>query len=60
MERKFEKGDIVILTSGMYTNIKKGTLGVVLEPVTQSKILLTVHINGEVWSFKEYEFDLIA
>ena len=60
MERKFEKGDIVILTSEQYTNIKKGTLGIVLEPITERRVLLTVHIADGVWSFKEYEFDLIA
>ena len=60
MERKFEKGDIVILTNEMYINIKKGTIGIVLEPRTEWKVLITVHIADGVWSFAEDEFDLIA
>ena len=60
MERKFERGDIVILTNADYLNIKKGTVGVVVEPRTQYKILVTIHIDGGVWSFREDEFDLVA
>ena len=60
MERKFEKGDIVMLRIGDYRDIKKGTLGVVIEPRTHWKTLVTIHIDGGVWSFKEDEFDLIA
>ena len=60
MESKFEKGDIVILTNGDYRDIKKGTLGVVIEPRTQWKILATIYIDGGMWSFREDEFDLIA
>ena len=60
MERKFEKGDIVMLRIGDYRDIKKGTLGVVIEPRTEWRVLMTVHINGQAWSFKEHEFDLIA
>ena len=57
---KFAKGDIVILKCGDYRDIKKGTIGVVTEPTTQWKYLMTVHIDGETWSFRENEFDLIA
>lgn len=60
MERKFEKGDIVILRNGDYRDINKGTLGVVTDPITQWKYLMTVHIDGGTWSFREDEFDLIA
>ena len=60
MERKFEKGDIVMLKIGDYRDIKKGTLGVVIEPRTQYKILVTIHIDGGAWSFREEEFDLVA
>ena len=60
MERKFEKGDIVILTVRDYVNIKKGAVGIVVEPRTQHKILVQIHINGATWSFTENEFDLIA
>ena len=60
MERKFEKGDIVMLNRGDYINIKKGSLGVVMEPRTQYKILVTIHIDGGAWSFREEEFDLVA
>ena len=60
MERKFEKGDIVMLRCGDYVNIKKGTLGIVTEPRTQWKVLVTIHIDGGEWSFREDEFDLIA
>ena len=60
MERKFEKGDIVMLRCGDYINIKKGAIGVVTEPRTQWKVLVTIHIDGGEWSFREDEFDLIA
>jgi len=54
--RKFETGDLVTLTHPDYKDIKKGTTGIVLDPVTQWKVLMTVHINGDVWSFPEREF----
>lgn len=60
MERKFEKGDIVMLRTGDYRDLKKGTLGVVIEPRTQWRALVTIHIDGGEWSFREDEFDLIA
>ena len=60
MERKFEKGDLVMLKCADYRDIKKGTLGVVIEPRTQYKILVTIHIDGGAWSFREEEFDLVA
>ena len=60
MERKFKKGDLVMLNSGDYINIKKGTIGIVTEPITQRKHLVTVHLDGKDFSFREDEFDLIA
>ncbi len=57
---KFAKGDIVMLKCGDYRDIKKGTLGVVTAPTTQWKYLVTIHIDGGEWSFREDEFDLIA
>ena len=56
MERKFNKGDLVTLTNPDYRDIKKGTLGIVIEPITEWKVLMTVHINGDTWSFPEHEF----
>ena len=56
MERKFNKGDLVTLNIGDYRDIKKGTLGIVIEPTTEWKVLMTVHINGDTWSFPEHEF----
>lgn len=53
--RKFETGDLVTLTHPCM-NIKRGTIGIVLDPVTQWKVLMTVHIDGGVWSFPEREF----
>jgi hypothetical protein len=54
--RKFNKGDLVTLTNPDYRDIKKGSLGIVIEPITEWKVLMTVHINGETWSFPEHEF----
>ena len=56
MERKFNKGDLVTLTNPDYRDIKKGSLGIVIEPTTEWKVLMTVHINGDTWSFPEHEF----
>ena len=56
MKRKFNKGDLVTLTNPDYRDIKKGTLGIVIEPITEWKVLMTVHINGDTWSFPEHEF----
>lgn len=56
MEPKFNKGDLVTLTSPDYLDIKKGTIGIVIEPRTQWKILVTIHIDGGAWSFREDEF----
>ena len=56
MKRKFNKGDLVPLTNPDYRDIKKGTLGIVIEPITEWKVLMTVHINGDTWSFPEHEF----
>ena len=56
MERKFETGDLVTLTNPDYRDIKKGSLGIVLEPVSPPKHTMLVHINGGQWSFPEREF----
>jgi hypothetical protein len=56
MERIFETGDLVTLTCPDYRDIKKGTLGIVMEPITEWKCLMLVHIGGQQWSFPEHEF----
>jgi len=57
MNRIFETGDLVTLNTGNYRDaIKKGTLGIVIEPITERKIHMLVHIDGGRWSFPEHEF----
>ena len=56
MERKFETGDLVTLTNPDYRDIKKGTVGIVIDPVTEWIKMMLVHINGGQWSFPEWEF----
>lgn len=56
MTPKFNTGDLVTLTNPDYRDIKKGTIGVVIDPTTQWKRLMLVHINGAEWSFPEHEF----
>ena len=56
MKRKFETGDLVTLTNPDYRDIKKGAIGIVIEPTTEWKRLMLVHINGAEWSFPEHEF----
>ena len=56
MTRKFNTGDLVTLTNPDYRDIKKGSLGIVIEPITEYKRMMLVHINGEKWSFPEWEF----
>tara|TARA_B100000035_G_C20929694_1_gene522465 strand:- start:702 stop:902 length:201 start_codon:yes stop_codon:yes gene_type:complete len=56
MERKFEKGDLVTLTNPDYRDIKKGTLGIVMEPINKRRYLMNVWIDGQSWSFPEHEF----
>jgi|9_EtaG_2_1085328.scaffolds.fasta_scaffold00612_18 hypothetical protein len=54
--RIFNKGDLVTLNIGDYRDIKKGTLGIVVEPIGGRRCLMTVYINGQQWSFPEREF----
>ena len=56
MKSNFEIGDLVTLTSSDFRDLKKGTIGIVIEPITQGKTLLTVHIDGGRWSFTERDF----
>ena len=56
MKRIFETGDLVTLTCPDYKDIRKGTIGIVMEPVNEYKYMMQVWIDGEVWSFAEREF----
>lgn len=56
MKRIFEAGDLVTLTCPDYKDIRKGTLGIVVEPITEKKYMMLVHIDGQCWSFPEHEF----
>lgn len=56
MKRIFETGDLVTLTSPDYRDIKKGTLGIVVEPINERRCLMNVWIGGQSWSFAEHEF----
>ena len=56
MERKFETGDLVTLTNPDYRDIKKGTLGIVMQPINERRYLMNVWIGGQSWSFPEHEF----
>lgn len=56
MKRIFEKGDLVTLNTDTYRDIKKGTLGIVIEPINERRCLINVWINGQSWSFCEHEF----
>ena len=56
MERKFETGDLVILTCPDYKDIRKGTMGIVMEPTNERRHLMNVWIDGQRWSFPEHEF----
>jgi len=56
MERKFETGDLVTLMNPDYRDIKKGTLGIVMEPINERRCLMNVWIGGQSWSFPEHEF----
>ena len=56
MKRIFETGDLVILTCPDYKDIRKGTMGIVIEPINESRCLMNVWIGGQPWSFPEHEF----
>jgi hypothetical protein len=56
MERKFETGDLVTLTCPDYKDIRKGTMGIVMEPISERRCLMNVWIDGQSWSFREQEF----
>jgi len=56
MERKFETGDLVTLTNPDYKDIRKGALGIVVEPINERRYLMNVWIGGQSWSFHEREF----
>ena len=56
MKRIFEIGDLVILTTDTYTNLKKGTIGIITAPITKQRVLINVWIDGGEWSFNQHEF----
>jgi hypothetical protein len=56
MKRIFERGDLVTLTCPDYKDIRKGTMGIVVEPVNERRFLMNVWIDGQSWSFPEHEF----
>lgn len=56
MKRIFETGDLVTLNTGDYRDIKKGTIGIVIEPINERRCLINVWIDGQSWSFSEHEF----
>ncbi len=56
MNRIFETGDLVTLNTGDYRDIKKGTLGIVIESINERRFLMNVWIDGQSWSFPEHEF----
>ena len=56
MNRSFETGDLVTLNTGDYRDIKKGTLGIVIESINERRFLMNVWIDGQSWSFPEHEF----
>jgi hypothetical protein len=56
MKRIFEIGDLVILTTDVYTNLRKGTIGIITRPITRRRALINVWIDGAEWSFNQHEF----
>ena len=52
MKTKFKTGDLVTLTCPDYRDIRKGTLGIVMEPVNEYKYMMQVWIAGQVWYFE--------
>ena len=46
MKRIFEIGDLVTLTTDTYMDLKKGTLGIVTQPITRQRALINVWIDG--------------
>lgn len=56
MKRIFEIGDLVILTTDAYTNLRKGTIGIITRPITRQSALINVWIDGGEWSFNQHEF----
>ena len=56
MKRIFETGDLVTLTCPDYKDIRKGTIGIVMEPINERRRLMNVWIDGQKWSFPEHEF----
>jgi len=56
MKRKFEIGDLVTLTNSDYKDIRRGTLGIVMEPINERRCMMNVWIDGQSWSFTESEF----
>ncbi len=56
MKRIFEIGDLVTLTTDTYTNLEKGTIGIITAPITKQRALINVWIDGAEWSFNQHEF----
>tara|TARA_R110002153_G_scaffold80410_1_gene204499 strand:- start:329 stop:529 length:201 start_codon:yes stop_codon:yes gene_type:complete len=56
MKRIFEIGDLVVLTTELYMDLDKGTLGIITAPITKQRALINVWIDGREWSFNQHEF----
>jgi hypothetical protein len=56
MKRIFEIGDLVMLTTDTYMDLRKGTVGIVTAPITRQRALINVWIDGAEWSFNQHEF----
>ena len=52
----FAIGDLVTLICPDYRDIKRGTMGIVLEPINEYRHLMCVWVDGQVWSFAPHEF----
>jgi len=56
MKSIFEVGDLVMLNSDAYVNLKIGAIGIVTQPITAQRTLINVWIDGGEWSFNQHEF----
>ena len=56
MKRIFEIGDLVVLTTELYMNLDKGTIGIITATITKQRALINVWIDGGEWSFNQHEF----
>ena len=56
MKRIFEIGDLVMLTTDTYMDLKKGTLGIITQTISRQRALINVWIDGAEWSYNQHEF----